>query len=166
MRWQTRVATVASLALLMVGCALFLTPRAANANPLFQQQTGLPCSGCHEKGRELEGRGGLNLLGQAFLNCKYNIDCARAAMAQPVRHTTEQFVGIAVFKNECSGNASLFVIIREGKNKAKRDTPLILEKGNAVHVVVDRRSTFASKCGDMPSDNGQFSWVPLEKWTE
>lgn len=150
----------ASLAFLSAGCALLLWARPAGANEVYSQQTGLPCSACHKPNQELQGRNGLNSFGMAFLNCGHKL-CPPPATV----HTTENFVGIATLRNTCNNGEQIFIVVREGKNKANRDVPLILDQGNRVQIGLGRGSTFAYQCGSMPTDRSQYHWITLDKWT-
>jgi hypothetical protein len=161
MRRHKNATRFASLVFLVAGCALLMWGRPAAANEVYQQQTGLPCSSCHMPNQELRGRDGLNPFGMAFLNCGHKLGCSSSVAV----HTTERFLGVATLRNTCKNGEQIFIVVREGKNKAKRDVPLILDQGNKVQIGLGRGSTFAYQCGSMPTDRSQYHWITLDKWT-
>ncbi|HEY5072357.1 MAG TPA: hypothetical protein VII63_10030 [Caulobacteraceae bacterium] len=146
--------------------ALVAWPRTAAATPLFKQQTGLPCSACHNSGQELQGEQGLNPVGRAFEACGEKLGCddkGSFSRPAPVRHTTENFNGVANFTGKCSGQTR-WVALRPGRNAANRDLALILSPGDHVKVAVSQGSTFAARCGSAPDNDQQFQYINLEEW--
>ena len=73
----------AGLVFVLMAAWTFLVPGPVAANPLFQRQTQLRCGDCHQLGRELDGRDGLNPFGLAFLQNNYKIP------SQPPPPTTQ-----------------------------------------------------------------------------
>lgn len=153
---------IASVLLLMVGLTLLCRVQPVAANDTFAQQTGLACAACHLPNQEQQGRGGLNPFGLAFLNCGHKLGCQPANAT--VVHTTQNFTGIATFRNPCTNGQQEFIVLREAVNNAKNDVPLILDPNNHVEVGLSRGSTFAYQCGSMPTDKSEFHWITLDKW--
>lgn len=145
----------------MLACLAFTAwPRAASANPFFQQQTGLPCSSCHISGQENQGEQGLNPFGQAFKHCGFKLGCAAPpAPSQP--HTTQFFNGLANFHNTCNGQQR-WVGIRVRKNDDDRTMGLVIDPGQSVTVAVPIGSTWAASCGAAPQGNTTFHYIALD----
>ncbi len=66
----------------LLAAAAFAWPLASSANPYFAQQTGQPCTACHQPGQESAGLAGLNPTGQSFRACGEQPSCLRAPYSQ------------------------------------------------------------------------------------
>jgi hypothetical protein len=140
-------------------------PHHAAANTAFADATTTdpsnptPCSACHYRGRESEGRQGLNQVGQQFFfNCRINAahDC----------HTLPQLANLPVtptpgpapapqsgfqtarFKDVCqSGDSYYAVQPGDGGHKILFE----LKKFHRVHLLLPEGSTYALSCGTWPA---------------
>jgi hypothetical protein len=151
-------------ALGLLSALALAAPQTARANPFFQKQTGLPCSACHLSGQENLGEQGLNPVGRAFKSCGFKIGCDDARPA-PVKHTTENWNGFGNLQNNCQGGQTEWVALRPGKNSSKRDVVLLLEPGGHIRVGLSQGTTYAYKCGSLPTDDQQYYYLNMDQWS-
>ena len=70
---KMRPQSAAGLAFVLMAAWTLLVPGPVAANEYFQRRTQWRCPACHQLGRELDGREGLNPLGVVFMNNGYKI---------------------------------------------------------------------------------------------
>ncbi|MBS0518220.1 MAG: hypothetical protein JSR90_05980 [Proteobacteria bacterium] len=134
----------------------------ADANTFFANQTGRPCSACHNPGQEEKGVQGLNAAGQAFKNCGFKFGCNAGSTSAPQQRTTEHDNGVATFSNNCANGQIRWVVLRPGMNDASRDVALIMDPGSRTKVGVSKGTTWAAACGNAPPNTQQFFWIKLD----